>query len=277
MKVRSALATLLATVIPVLTALSAVTHARQAFGDEPSRELVVPAFADAEVASLLATLDTRLASATSGGAADDVKSILADFGRRLQMGRLTTGQETLVLRHLDDVSRARPEAASFADLTERVIRTLTIGKTAPDIIGTDLDGQEFRLSDYRGKVVALVFSGEWCGICRSEYPYEHFLLEQYKNWPFAMLSVNSDADPDTAKRAYAARGLTFRSWFDGDGQGGPKGPIAAAWNVNGWPTAYLIDGRGVIRFVNLRQEDLLKGVRQLLVEQAQLAARDRRQ
>lgn len=276
MKVRSALAPLLTTLIAILTALSAVTQARQAFGDEPSRELVVPEFADAEVASLLATLDTRLASAKPGGA-DDAKSILADFGRRLQAGRLTADQEALVLRHLDGISHARPDHAPFVDLTERVIRTLTIGKTAPDIIGTDLDGQELRLSDYRGKVVALVFSGEWCGICRSEYPYEHFLLEQYKNWPFAILSVNSDADPETARQAYAARGLTFRSWFDGDGQGGPRGPIASAWNVNGWPTAYLIDARGVIRFVNLRQEDLLKGVRQLLVEQAQLAARDRRQ
>ena len=276
MKARSGLATLFATLIPVLTLLSAVTAARQAFGDEPNRELVVPAFTDAEVAGVLATLDTRLAGAKPGAVGEDAKSILAEFSRRLQMGRLTPNQEDLAVRHLDEVAAARPADAPLVDLAARVIRTLTVGKTAPDIVGVDLDGQQLRLSDYRGKVVALVFSGEWCGICRSEYPYEHFLLEQYKNWPFAMLSVNSDADPDTARRAYAARGLTFRSWFDGDGQGGPKGPIASAWSVNGWPTAYLIDGRGVIRFVNLRQEDLLKGVRQLLVEQVQLAARDRR-
>jgi cytochrome oxidase Cu insertion factor (SCO1/SenC/PrrC family) len=30
-------------------------------------------------------------------------------------------------------------------------------KPAPDIVGTDQDGQEFKLSDYRGKVVMLDF------------------------------------------------------------------------------------------------------------------------
>ncbi|MBL8755480.1 MAG: redoxin domain-containing protein [Planctomycetes bacterium] len=41
------------------------------------------------------------------------------------------------------------------------LRTLAIGKTAPDIVGKDADGVEFKLSDYRGKVVVLDFWGEW--------------------------------------------------------------------------------------------------------------------
>ncbi len=38
---------------------------------------------------------------------------------------------------------------------------LVIGKVAPDIVGKDLDGVEFKLSDYRGKVVVLDFWGNW--------------------------------------------------------------------------------------------------------------------
>lgn len=41
------------------------------------------------------------------------------------------------------------------------IRNLAIGKTAPDIVGKDADGVEFKLGDYRGKVVVLDFWGEW--------------------------------------------------------------------------------------------------------------------
>lgn len=37
------------------------------------------------------------------------------------------------------------------------IRYLSVGKRAPDIVGEDQDGQRFRLSDYRGKVVLLDF------------------------------------------------------------------------------------------------------------------------
>ncbi len=38
---------------------------------------------------------------------------------------------------------------------------LSIGKVAPDITGDDLDGVDFKLSDYRGKVVVLGFWGNW--------------------------------------------------------------------------------------------------------------------
>ena len=41
------------------------------------------------------------------------------------------------------------------------IRYLSVGKTAPEIEGEDLDGVKFKLSDYRGKVVFLDFWGHW--------------------------------------------------------------------------------------------------------------------
>jgi hypothetical protein len=41
------------------------------------------------------------------------------------------------------------------------LRHLAIGKVAPEIVGEDLDGKEFKLSDYRGKVVVLDFWGNW--------------------------------------------------------------------------------------------------------------------
>ena len=40
-------------------------------------------------------------------------------------------------------------------------RNLRIGKEAPEIAAADLDGVEFKLSDYRGKVVVLDFWGDW--------------------------------------------------------------------------------------------------------------------
>ncbi|MBK8097574.1 MAG: redoxin domain-containing protein [Planctomycetes bacterium] len=49
--------------------------------------------------------------------------------------------------------------AAKAELFE--LRNLAIGKAAPDIVGKDADGVQFKLSDYRGKVVLLDFWGEW--------------------------------------------------------------------------------------------------------------------
>jgi len=42
-----------------------------------------------------------------------------------------------------------------------IIENLTVGKKAPDIIGKDQEGKEFKLSDYHGKVVLLDFWGIW--------------------------------------------------------------------------------------------------------------------
>lgn len=40
-------------------------------------------------------------------------------------------------------------------------RSNYIGKPAPEIVGSDMDGTPFRLSDYRGQVVMLDFWGDW--------------------------------------------------------------------------------------------------------------------
>ena len=41
------------------------------------------------------------------------------------------------------------------------LQNLSIGREAPEIVGLDIDGVEFKLSDYRGKVVLLDFWGDW--------------------------------------------------------------------------------------------------------------------
>jgi hypothetical protein len=41
------------------------------------------------------------------------------------------------------------------------LRSLSVGKAAPEVEGTDQDGKHFRLSDYRGKVVLLDFWSEY--------------------------------------------------------------------------------------------------------------------
>lgn len=49
----------------------------------------------------------------------------------------------------------RAEAALFE------MRQLVVGKPAPEILGEDIDGKPFKLSDYKGKVVVLDFWGNW--------------------------------------------------------------------------------------------------------------------
>ena len=235
------------------------------FPERPARVLVTPPFADREVAQLLATLDKLLAP----GSEADVKASLWEFGRRIQGGYLTSTQESLVVRHLDAILLADPTRAPFVAGARRMVTELAPGKRAPEIVGTDLDGAPLRLSDYRGKVVVLVFSAEWCSICRTLDPYERFMLDLYEKWPFAIVSVETGESRDSVRRLKSQQGLRYSSFWDESSKAGVEsaGAIATSWNATGFPTVYVLDGEGVIRFVDLRYEDLLKGVRQLLTEE----------
>ena len=60
--------------------------------------------------------------------------------------------------------------------------------------------------------------------------------------------------------------ITWRSWWDG---GGTDGPIATLFGTSsGWPTIYVLDHKGVIRYKNVRGEALDEAVDTLLEERS---------
>lgn len=93
-------------------------------------------------------------------------------------------------------------------------------------------------------------------------PHEKTLVKRLADKPFALIGVNSDPK-DKVKEGIAKDSITWRSFWDG---GDTSGPIATAWNVRGWPTIYVIDAKGVIRFKNVRSEAMDKAVDELLAE-----------
>jgi thiol-disulfide isomerase/thioredoxin len=141
-------------------------------------------------------------------------------------------------------------------------RNLTVGKVAPDIRAQDQDGKPFALSDYRGKVVVLTFSANWCGPCVGMYPEERELVKEHAGEPFAVVSVNEDDDVATLKKAIATGQVTWRCWWDG----GMDGPITTRWGIVGIPAIFVLDRTGTIRFKDVRGDDLKKAVSSLLNE-----------
>jgi hypothetical protein len=76
------------------------------------------------------------------------------------------------------------------------------------------------------------------------YPHERSLVKKMEGKPFVLLGVNSDRDKDKLKQRMKEEKITWRSWWDG---GDTNGPIANQFNVQGWPTLYILDHRGIIR------------------------------
>ncbi len=95
------------------------------------------------------------------------------------------------------------------------------------------------------------------------YPHERSLVKRLEGKPFALLGINSDSNKDQLKETMKKENITWRSWWDG---GSTNGPIATKWNVHGWPTVYVLDAKGVIRFRNVREKELDRAVDKLLAE-----------
>ncbi len=144
------------------------------------------------------------------------------------------------------------------------LRHLKIGMIAPEIVGRDHQNKLFSLAEYRGKVVVLTFSGNWCGPCVGMYPQERELVARHTRQPFALLTVNTDANLETLRASLARGEVAGRCWWDG----GATGPITTQWGIHMFPSIFILDQKGLIRFKDVRGDELDRAVASLLSEAA---------
>ena len=102
------------------------------------------------------------------------------------------------------------------------------------------------------------------------YPHERSLVKRLANKPFALIGVNSDKDKKKLKVRMKEENITWRSFWNGPQ--GTGGPISKAWGVRGWPTIYVIDAEGIIRYKNARGPAMDKAVNTLLREMGEEVA-----
>jgi len=98
------------------------------------------------------------------------------------------------------------------------------------------------------------------------FPHERSLVKKLENKPFALIGVNSDRDLKALKPVLEEEKITWRSFWNGPE--GIGGPISKEWNVQGWPTLYIIDHKGVIKHKYLGSprdpEDLDRAIEKLV-------------
>ncbi|MEZ5976707.1 MAG: hypothetical protein R3F34_00585 [Planctomycetota bacterium] len=89
-------------------------------------------------------------------------------------------------------------------------------------------------------------------------------MERLKDQPFALVGMNSDEDLAKLHRRMEEENITWPSFWNGPY--GTSGPISARWNVHTWPSIFVIDAEGVIRFKNVRGARMDAAVDELLRE-----------
>jgi thiol-disulfide isomerase/thioredoxin len=120
---------------------------------------------------------------------------------------------------------------------------LEVGQVAPALQGADTTGQLLNLSDYRGKVVLVDFWATWCPPCREMIPHNKELAKRLDGQPFVILGVSADHEEKELKTFVSEKQISWPNIFDG-----PRGPLAGAWRIEGFPTVFVVDAKGVIRY-----------------------------
>ena len=76
-------------------------------------------------------------------------------------------------------------------------------------------------------------------------PHEKTLVKRLANEPFALIGMNTDSDKlESLNKRFKVDGLNWRHAILGPPN---KAAIPAKWNVQGYPTLYLVDAKGVIQ------------------------------
>lgn len=113
--------------------------------------------------------------------------------------------------------------------------------------GFELEGEEgkIKLSDYRGKVVYLDFWASWCGPCRQSFPWMNEIQTRFKREGLRVIAVNLDSERADANGFITQMVPRFDIAFD------PAGEVAERYDLQGMPSAFLIDREGQLHSVHL--------------------------
>lgn len=142
------------------------------------------------------------------------------------------------LRKMIEENRQTPQGRE----REKIIAG-QLGKPAPLFSVVDVDGVTYDLRQLKGKVVVLNFWFIGCAPCRREVPELNALVEKYKSKDVVFLAFEVNGNTADKIRAvardfkYTQVPITRK-----------EGDVANKYNIKTYPTSYVIDQSGIVRF-----------------------------
>ena len=149
---------------------------------------------------------------------------------------------------------------------ERALKEFKGNSTPPELHLINLENEIVDLKDLKGKVVLVNFWASWCPPCVHEMPSMQKLQNRFLAKDFTILAVNMAEDKKTVRHFLKTKvDVRFPILFDKDGA------ALKSWGVFAFPTSYVVDKKGQIRYaifggVDWEQKDIINKITLLLNE-----------
>lgn len=155
-------------------------------------------------------------------------------------------------------------AISFASCQQKDDRDyiVKVGDIAPDFTAITTQGDTFKLSDNRGKLVMLQFTASWCGVCRKEMPHiENEIWQILKDKEFVLVGIDRDEPLETIVEYASKVGVTYPMALD------PGGEIFALYakKGSGITRNVIVDQNGkIVCLTRLYNEEEFNNMKELI-------------
>ncbi|MDO9535117.1 MAG: redoxin domain-containing protein [Bacillota bacterium] len=130
-----------------------------------------------------------------------------------------------------------------------------IGALAPEFVLKDLEGNEHKLSDFKGNVVIVNFWTTWCRYCLVEMPYlENLHISQED---VTVIAVNVNESRSDVQAFIVEQGFSFPVLLDLEGE------VSSNYRIRAYPTTFAISPEGIISSIKVGAFDAA-GLKQLV-------------
>jgi peroxiredoxin len=127
---------------------------------------------------------------------------------------------------------------------------LPVLRKAPAWTLKDVDGREVKAADFKGKVIVVDFWATWCPPCRKEIPEYIAMQEKYRAQGLVILGFSLDELPSAEVKGFGQMMKVNYPLIMAD-----AATAESFGEIQGLPTAFVIDREGNIRHVKLGLAD----------------------
>jgi thiol-disulfide isomerase/thioredoxin len=250
------------------------------FGDSQGADRLAAEASSADPAqSLRGKVFQIVVSWTTSAQNADAQGAIADQIEKLAKDNPGSEELAVQMYHMSRVGPASPELAKRVtgiltgtmkgDVVDAIKSqmegdqkmALALENKPLTISGTKPDGTKFTTADWKGKVILVDFWATWCGPCLGELPHVKKMYAAYHGKGLEILGVSNDMSAEALTKFLSDKpDMPWPQLFDAAAAAKQQwNPITTGFGINGIPTMFLIDKKGVLRSVTAREnmDDLI--------------------